>query len=193
MATSERSRTRTSLAARPRRRPVRFIVERLEDRRLLTGGAPFSVTGPGVNPADFRITTFASGLNYPDGMLTLSDGSLLVGVSNLEGSSTYARSGGELLRFTDTTGTGVADNPNGEVMYNGLPGELSGLSQAGAFILATSAETGYERISVLATGAAPSDSLTLVGSVDFRFSDSGWWHTTFANAVWPIPGQSGRV
>jgi hypothetical protein len=168
-----------------------LILEPLEDRRLLSGGPPFSVGGdPSVNPADFRITTFASGLNYPDGMLVLSDGSLLVGVSNLEGSSTYANSGGELLRFTDSTGTGVADNPAGEVMYNGLPGELTGLSQAGEFILATSAEGGYERISVLRTGASPSDPLTLVGSIDFTFA-SGWWHTTFANAVWPIPGQSG--
>jgi hypothetical protein len=168
-----------------------LILERLEDRRLLTGGgAPFTVTGPGVNPSDFRITTFASGLNYPDAMLTLSDGSLLVGVSNLVGSSTYASSGGELLRFTDTTGTGIADNPAGEVMYNGLPGELTGLSPAGEFILATSAQSGGERISVLRTGASPGDPLTLVGSIDFSFA-SGWWHTTFANAVWPIPGQSG--
>jgi len=29
---------------------------------------------PSVNPADFRVTTFASGLNYPHGMMTLSDG-----------------------------------------------------------------------------------------------------------------------
>ena len=32
----------------------------------------------GVDPADFRVTTFASGLNYPYGMQQLSDGSLLV-------------------------------------------------------------------------------------------------------------------
>ena len=30
--------------------------------------APFTVGGdPSVNPADFRITTFVSGLNYPTG------------------------------------------------------------------------------------------------------------------------------
>ena len=132
MATSERSRTRKSSVSRPWRGPDRWLFERLEDRRLLTGGPPFSVGGdPSVNPADFRITTFASGLNYPAGMLALPDGSLLVGVSNPVGGSSYFSSSGELLRFTDTTGTGVADNPAGEVLYNGLPGELTSLSQAG--------------------------------------------------------------
>jgi glucose/arabinose dehydrogenase len=164
--------------------------EPLEDRRLLTGGAPFSVAGPGVNPADFRITTFASGLNYPAGMVTLSDGSLLVGVSNLSGGAAYADSGGALLRFADANGDGVADNPAGQVLYNGLPGELSGLSRAGEFLLATSAHSGSERISVLRAGSGPADPLTLVGSINFGFP-SGWWHTTFANAVWPVPGQSG--
>jgi sugar lactone lactonase YvrE len=36
---------------------------------------------PRVNPADFRITTFASGLNFPNGMAILPDGSLLVATS----------------------------------------------------------------------------------------------------------------
>lgn len=191
MATSEGSRTRGSAAARSRRGPGRFALERLEDRRLLTGGnPPFAVTGPGVNPADFRVTTFASGLNYPDGMLTLSDGSLLVGVSNLVGGSAYTNSGGALLRFTDSNGDGVADNPAGQVLYNGLPGEVTALSQAGTLILATSAHFQAERVSFLRAGASPGDPLTLVGSLAFTFA-SGWWHTTFANAVWPIPGQSG--
>jgi glucose/arabinose dehydrogenase len=153
--------------------------------------SPFSVGGPGVNPADFRITTFASGLNYPNGMLTLSDGSLLVGTSNpVAGSSSYYDSTGELLRFTDTNGDGVADNPSGQVLYNGLPGQVTALHQAGEFILATSSLPGSERISVLRAGAAPSDPLTLVGSIDFSFA-SGWWHTTYASAVWPIPGSPG--
>ena len=86
----------------------RLAFESLEDRALL---APFTVGGdPSVNPADFRITTFVSGLNYPGGMLTLSDGSLLVGVSNPVGGTSYFNSIGELLRFTDTNGDGVADN-----------------------------------------------------------------------------------
>ncbi len=173
---------------RTRRGPHRPALERLEDRTLLS---PFTVGGPGVNPADFRITTFASGLDYPNGMLTLSDGSLLVGVSNpVAGSSSYYNSSGELLRFTDTNGDGVADNPSGEVLYNGLPGQVTALHQAGEFILATSSLPGSERISVLRVGATPSDPLILVGSINFNFA-AGWWHTTYASAVWPIPGSPG--
>src|SRR5438046_1978725 len=44
------------------------------------GAAPFTVAGPGVNPNDFRVTTFASGLDFPLGMAILSDGSLLVAI-----------------------------------------------------------------------------------------------------------------
>jgi Putative Ig domain len=171
------------------RRLRRLVVEPLEDRALL---APFTVGGdPSVNPADFRITTFVSGLNYPGGMLTLSDGSLLVGVSNPVSGTSYFNSTGELLRFTDTDGNGVADNAAGEVLYNGLPGDLTALSQAGEFILATSSEVGSERISVLRAGATPATPLTLVGSIDFGFA-SGWWHTTYASAVRPAPGLPGE-
>src|SRR5207247_1401 len=62
--------------------------------------APFTVQGPGVNPADFRITIFATNLNFPVGMARLSDGSLLVGVS--QGSSFWNNSTGQVVRLTDT-------------------------------------------------------------------------------------------
>ena len=98
MATPGRSWADTPRVARTRR-PV---VDSLEDRTLLS---PFTVGGdPSVNPSDFRITTFASGLNYPDAMLTLSDGSMLVGVSNAGGSTGYGNSSGKLLRFVDANG-----------------------------------------------------------------------------------------
>src|SRR5262245_42802599 len=45
-------------------------------------GTTLSIHGPPVNTNDFRITTFASGLNYPLGMARLADGSLLVTVSD---------------------------------------------------------------------------------------------------------------
>ena len=60
-----KERTRPGTSSRPRQR--RLVVEQLEARRLLSG-PPFAVGGdPSVNPADFRVTTFASGLNYPKG------------------------------------------------------------------------------------------------------------------------------
>jgi hypothetical protein len=162
----------------------------LEGRKLLT--APFAVGGaPIVHPADFRVTTFASGLNYPHGMTTLSDGSLLVAVNNpVAGDTSFFNSTGELLRFTDTNGDGIADGP-GEVLFNGLPGEVTALHQAGEFLLATSSLAGSERISVLRTGATPAAPLRLVGSIDFTFP-AVWEHTTYASAVRPTPGQPGN-
>jgi hypothetical protein len=167
------------------------VLEPLEGRTLLSGNPPFSVGGnPIVNPADFRITTFASGLNFPHGMTALADGSLLVGVSNPVNGSSFYNSTGELLRFTDSNGDGIADGA-GQVLFNNLPGEVTALHQAGEFILATSSATGSERISFLRTGATPSDSLTLAGSINFSFPN-GWEHTTFASVVRPTPGQSGN-
>ncbi|HEY8240052.1 MAG TPA: hypothetical protein VIH35_01335, partial [Kiritimatiellia bacterium] len=42
---------------------------------------PFAVQGPGVDTNDFRVTTFASGLDFPLGMARLGDGSLLVALN----------------------------------------------------------------------------------------------------------------
>ena len=109
-------RARTS----PRRRSRRLVLEQLEERRLLTGNPPFAVGGdPIVNPADFRVTTFASGLNYPHGMLTLSDGSLLVAVNNPISGKSFYNTTGQLLRFVDANGDGVADGA-GQVLYQQL-------------------------------------------------------------------------
>jgi hypothetical protein len=55
---------------------------------LKTAGADLVIGGdPRVDAADFRITTFASGLNYPLGMAQLADGSIMVAVSNGSGYS----------------------------------------------------------------------------------------------------------
>ena len=175
-----------------RRRASRPGLERLEGRELLA--APFAVGGdPIVKPADFRVTTFASGLNYPHGMQSLPDGSMLVAVNNPNnGGANFFDTTGELLRFTDADGDGVADNPAGNVLYNGLPGEVTAVKQAGRFILATSSVAGSERISFLRMGSTPAAPLTLAGSLDIHFPDPSWEHTTFALAVRPTPGQPGN-
>src|SRR4051812_18592030 len=151
-----------------RRQSRQLVIEPLEERTLLSG-PPFSVGGdPIVNPSDFRVTTFASGLNYPHGMTRLSDGSLLVSVNNPVSGSSFYNTTGQLLRFTDANGDGVADGA-GQVLYNGLPGGVTAVHQAGEFILTTSSAAGSERISVLRTGATPGTPLTLVGSINFSF------------------------
>ena len=183
-----RTRTRKS----PRGRGYRPAVEPLEDRTLLNG-SPFAVGGdPSVNPADFRVTTFASGLNYPKGLMTLADGSIVVSVNNpVPGHTSFYNSTGELLRFTDTNADGIADGA-GQVLYNenGLPGQITAIHQAGEFILATSAQSGSEGIYVLRMGSTPGAPLTLVGSLRLTFP-TPWEHTTFASVVRPTPGQPG--
>src|SRR5687768_7207446 len=89
--------------------------------------APFTVQGPGVNSNDFRITTFAGGLDFPLGMAKLSDGSLLVAISQ---GANFFNSTGRLVRFVDSNQDGIADGP-GAVLYSNLPGSQSALRVGG--------------------------------------------------------------
>jgi len=149
---------------------------------------PFAIGGDrSVNPVDYRITTFASGLNYPHSMQQLSDGSTLVSTSDPVPGGNFYDSTGTLLRFVDANGDGVADGP-GQVMYSGLPGTLTAMRTAGDLVFVTSSQTQSESIWVLRMGAAPSDPYTLVGTLYFAFPTASWEHTTFATAVRDTPG-----
>src|SRR5213592_3175813 len=110
---------------------------------------PFTVQGPGVNTNDFRITTFASGLDFPLGMAKLSDGSLLVAVSQ---GANFFNSIGQLLRFADSNQDGVADGA-GSVLYTGLPGSQSALRVGGNLVFVTGQT---KPITVLRTGTSAS-------------------------------------
>src|SRR5260370_36126531 len=96
-------------------------------------GDPFAIQGPGVKATDFRITVFATNISYPLGMVQLSDGSLLVAVS--QGASFWS-STGQLIRLTDTNHDGIADAP-GAVLYNGLPGAQTSLRMFGSLFFVT--------------------------------------------------------
>lgn len=149
---------------------------------------PFAIGGdPSVNPANFRITTFASQLNYPYSMQQLADGSLLVSTSDPIPGGNYFASTGTLLRFIDANNDGIADGP-GQIMYSGLPGSLTSLRTAGNLVLVTSSKQQHEAIWVLRMGATPSDPYTLVGSLSFSFPVASWDHTTYASIVRPTPG-----
>ena len=113
--------------------------------------APFAVT---AQPASFRVTTFASGLNFPTQMQPLGDGSFVVGTSVPV--TSFFDSVGTLIRLVDANHDGVADGP-GQVLYTGLPGALTGVALAGNLAFVTSAAGGQERISVLRQGATPAD------------------------------------
>src|SRR3954462_6276422 len=84
---------------------------------------PFTIQGPGVQPADFRVTVFATGLDYVLGMDELSDGSILAAVTD---GPSYFSGNGRIVRFFDANHDGVADGP-GKTLFTGLQGGLTSL------------------------------------------------------------------
>jgi glucose/arabinose dehydrogenase len=149
---------------------------------------PFRLGGdPVVHPADFRVTTFASGLSFPHSMVPLADGSLLVGVSNPTGGNYFA-STGQLVRLADADNDGVADGPP-TVLYDGLPGTITAVKASGSLLFVTSAG---QQIAIFRMGATPSSPPSLLGTLTFTFP-AGWVHTTYALETRPTPGQSGSI
>src|SRR5437867_9388686 len=143
--------------------------------------AQFTIGGdPRVNPNDFRITTFASGLNFPNGLARLSDGSILVATSNPNGNGAYWLSSGELLRFTDTDNNGIADGP-GQLMYSDPVGVWTGLAVAGNMVFIMSAKDIADEIIVLQMSNGRASRYTLVGRWVFAFPGT-WEHCAYAMA-----------
>ena len=146
--------------------------------------APFAIQGPGVKVADFRISVFATNLSYPLGMVQLSDGSLLVAVS--QGSSFWS-STGQLIRLTDTNHDGIADAP-GAVLYSGLPGGQTSLRKFGDLFFVTGQGAG-KPISILRAGPSPGAPLTFVGSINVNYPSGYWEHPHSALNLRPTPGE----
>jgi glucose/arabinose dehydrogenase len=145
---------------------------------------------PRIDPARFRVTTFATGLNFPKSMQQLADGSLLVATSDPNPGGHYFDSTGTLRRLVDANGDGQADD-GGTVLFRGLPGILTSVRQAGNLVFVTSSQSGAEQISVLRVGATPADPFSLVGAIQVPFPlDS--YHTTYALAVRETPGEPGK-
>src|SRR5439155_6856730 len=167
--------------SRPAARPAVALLAALVCLRA-AGATPFTVQGPGVNSSDFRITTFVSGLDFPLGMAKLSDGSLLVAVSQ---GANFFNSTGKLLRFVDSNQDGVADGA-GIVLYNNLPGSPSALRVGGDLVFVT-AQT--KPITVLRAGSSPGAPLTLVGRIIINYPGS-WLHPNSALGLRPTPGQT---
>jgi glucose/arabinose dehydrogenase len=155
--------------------------------------APSSVGGdPVVDPHDFEITEFASGLDFPLSMQELEDGSLLVGVARTDGSGgNFFSSIGELLRLVDSDEDGEADGP-GTLLYTGLPGAVTSVRVVDDLAIVASGVIGSWSLVLLRRGASPSDTYTLLGSVDFSFP-LPWSHLTFGTSARPAPGQPGHV
>ena len=104
--------------------------------------AQFAIGGDArVNPDDFRITTFASGLNATTSLVRLPDGSILAATAD---GANYFASTGSLRRFVDADGDGVADGP-GTVVYTDPAGVLTSVRVAGSLVFITSVREGQER------------------------------------------------
>ena len=144
---------------------------------------PFSLQGPGVNPAHFRVTEFATGLNYPVGMAELPDGSILVTSTDGPG---YFTSNARLLRLRDADQNGVADGPP-TVLFNGLSGGITSVRIGGNLVFVA----GQSRpIYVLRMGATPADPFSEVGRLTITYPAGGWMHPHSALMVRPTPGQA---
>ncbi len=149
-----------------------------------TGAQPFSVQGPGVNPNDFRVTTFASGLDFPLGMAQLADDSLLITISQ---GANYFSSTGKLVRLTDIDLNGVADGA-GTILYSNLPGALTALRVMDNLVFVLGRPF---PITILRAGAQPSSPLTLVGQVGIKYTGSRM-HAASALGLRRTPGYTNR-
>ena len=148
---------------------------------VATYAAPFALRGPGVRTNDFRVTTFATNLSFPMGMARLTDGSLLVAVS--EGSS-FDNSVGKIVRLVDADQDGVADGP-ATVLYTGLPSGQTSLRRGGQLVFVTGQGSG-KPITILRTGATPASPLLLVGQININYPVS-WYHPHSALFVRETP------
>lgn len=146
---------------------------------------PFAIQGPGVNPAQFRVTVFAAGLNYPVGMMELADGSILV--TSTDGPA-FFNSNSRLLRFVDANKDGYADGPP-TTNFNGLTGGVTSVQVAGQLVFVTGQN---KPIAVLRMGATPAQPFSLVGRLDINYGAGGWLHPHSALGVRPSPGATRR-
>jgi glucose/arabinose dehydrogenase len=134
--------------------------------------AQFSLIGPGVAASEFRVTTFAAGLNFPVGMTELPDGSLLVAVSNGSGAFSTTTSG-SLVRVVDTDFDGVANLM--QTLVGNVPGgRLTSVRRAGDLIAVTG-QGPTNPISFYRLGALASDPLVYAGQLNLSYP-SAWSH-----------------
>lgn len=152
---------------------------------LAVGATPI-IGGPGVSPADFRITRFASGFAYPYSMQRLTDGSLLVSTHRI---TTFYDSVGSLVRLVDTDSDGIADSSS--VLNADLQGFLTAVRQHDD-LLFVGATNYTPSITLMRAGAAPSDPYTALGSIHFA-STPTWLHPTMSIALRDTPGEPGKI
>ncbi len=143
---------------------------------------PFTVEGPNVDPADFRVTKFADGLDFPLGMAELPDGSILALVNI---GSSFSASTGRLLRFVDEDGDGAADRST--IAYNTLPGGQTAVEVGGALVFVTGRSL---PLTVLRMPDSLEDPFQFVGKIDFLYSTPSAYHVHSTLELRETPGAA---
>ncbi len=137
---------------------------------------PFNIQGPGLNPAHFRVTTFAAGINYVLGMVELADGSILAAITD---GPNFFSSNGRLVRFVDANRDGVADSA-GTTLITGLGSSVTALQVGGSLAFVTGQK---KPILVLRLGATPGAPITKIGQINLTYPSGAWGHPHSALCV----------
>lgn len=145
---------------------------------------PFTIQGPDVDPSHFRVTTFASDINYVLGMAQHYDGSIIAAVTD---GPSFFNSNGRLVRFVDTDGDGVADHA-GATLVTGLQGGLTSVRISGNLLFVTGQKKPIT-IFRLDQDAPP----TRLAQIDFTYPAGSWLHPHSALAVRGLPTGLERV
>ena len=146
---------------------------------------------PRIDPAAFRVTTFAWGLPYATGMLELEDGSILAAVAESDASG-FIGASGKLLRMVDQDDDGVADliapvgvvapaGGHGPLVLRELPGAVIQIRSIGDLVVMTTRQQGRSHLVVLRAGP-PGDHLRLLGRLTFDYPDAHV-HLTYGLAL----------
>jgi glucose/arabinose dehydrogenase len=156
---------------------------------LSLSGEAARASNLGIDPSlqnQFSITPFATGLDFPNGIVQLGDGSLVIGTA--QGNGFFdPQSKGQLVRFQDNNGDGVADTKtvlyDGSIVGNNLPGGITAIRSIDNYLFVTSDLSSQSRISIFQQGADLSaNSLMLKGSLNFSYP-AGFVHPSSALAV----------
>jgi len=141
-----------------------------------------------LDPSQFRLTTYISGLPGPMSMIQFPDGSF--------GVSAYYPG---IIRFTDNNADGIADfvlNGPGNKIYSS-PGAHTALAQAGNYYIDgnfgdyKSGRFDQQVMTILKPGATPADNLSVAGRLKLDFP-AGWSHSQIGMATRPVPDQPGH-
>ena len=136
--------------------------------------------------SNFTVTTFATGLNWPLGMVALDDGSILVTI--VEGTSFFSSTAGHLVRLADTDSNGVADTR--DTLAANIPaGKLSALVRGGNLLFVTGQGSGHP-ILVYRLGTNATDALTLQGTITITYPSGSWYHPHSGLGIRATPNVS---